>query len=116
VRATTGFALEPRNRVIATLLFTDLVASTERARYLGDIAQHAAGLGLQVRAGVHVGEVQVLGSALRGVAVHEAARVMRTAAADEVLVSETTVNLASASNLRFVDRGVHELEGLAGDR
>ena len=73
-------------------------------------------MGLQVRAGVHVGEVQVLGSTVRGLAVHEAARVMSAAAADEVLASETTMNLARASNLKFVDRGLHQLKGLAGDR
>jgi class 3 adenylate cyclase len=57
----------------------------------------------------------VVGSDLRGVAVHEAARIMETADNDEILVSETTRALASPSGLGFEDRGSHELKGLPGE-
>jgi class 3 adenylate cyclase len=52
---------------------------------------------------------------LRGVAVHEAARIMGEASADEILVSETTRALALTSGLEFEDRGTHKLKGLAGE-
>src|SRR5919106_5603299 len=70
---------------------------------------------LQVRAAVHVGEVEVVGSDLRGVAVHEAARIMAQAGEDEILVSETTRALAQTAGLAFEDRGSHDLRGLPGD-
>ena len=72
--------------------------------------------GLEVRAGVHVGEVEVVGDDVRGVAVHEAQRIMAAAGPDEILVSELTRTLASASGLSFEDRGVHALKGLEGKR
>ena len=71
-------------------------------------------LGLEIRAGVHVGEVELVGDDIRGVAVHEAERVCAAARAGEVLVSETTRALALASGLDFEDRGSHELKGIAG--
>jgi class 3 adenylate cyclase len=70
---------------------------------------------LHVRAAVHVGEVEVVGSDLRGVAVHEAARIMAQAGEDEILVSETTRLLAQTSRLEFEGRGSHTLKGLPGD-
>jgi class 3 adenylate cyclase len=70
---------------------------------------------LHVRAAVHVGEVEVVGSDLRGVAVHEAARIMAEAGEDEILVTETTRLLAQTSRLEFEDRGNHTLKGLPGD-
>lgn len=70
---------------------------------------------LHVRAAVHVGEVEVVGSDLRGVAVHEAARIMAEAAEDEILVSETTRALALTSGLVFEDRGTRSLKGLSGE-
>jgi class 3 adenylate cyclase len=151
--------------VLATLLFTDLLGSTERATRLGDVAWHdllsrhyesvrrelerfrgreiettgdgvlarfegpaaalqcaaaivrdAMDLDLEVRAGVHVGEVQLVGAGVRGVAVHEAARVMATAEPNEILVSETVRVLAEAAGLMFEDRGLHSLKGLDGKR
>ena len=72
--------------------------------------------GLRVRAGVHVGEVDLVGTTVRGIAVHEAARVMAAADAGEVLVSELTRNLAAASGFAFADAGAHLLKGLAGER
>jgi class 3 adenylate cyclase/mannose-6-phosphate isomerase-like protein (cupin superfamily) len=79
------------------------------------IRQSANKQELHVRAAVHVGEVDVVGSDLRGVAVHEAARIMETADNDEILVSETTRALALPSGLGFEDRGSHELKGLPGE-
>ena len=70
---------------------------------------------LHVRVGVHVGEVEMVDADVRGVAVHEAARIMVAAGDDEVLVSETTRALALASGLTFEDRGMHTLKGLDGE-
>jgi class 3 adenylate cyclase len=78
------------------------------------IQRGARAEGLHVRAGVHVGEVEVVGREVRGVAVHEAARIMAQAAADEVLVSEA-VRLFAGTGLVFEDRGVHALKGLDGE-
>jgi class 3 adenylate cyclase len=72
--------------------------------------------GLQIRAGVHVGEVEIVGQDIRGVVVHEAARIMAEAGPNEVMVSETTRNLALGAGLMFEDRGLHELKGLPGKR
>jgi pimeloyl-ACP methyl ester carboxylesterase len=153
------------DRVLATILFTDLVRSTERVSALGDAAwsrllrSHdeavrrelarysgdeidAAGdgflalfdgparaircggaigdalgrLGLQVRAGVHTGEVERSEGRPRGIAVHLAARVMATAGPGEVLVTQTTRDLVEGSGLQFQDRGEHELKGIEGAR
>jgi class 3 adenylate cyclase len=79
------------------------------------IRRSAARQGLSIRAGVHVGEVELVGGRMRGVAVHEAARIMGRAGADEILVSETTRILAATSGLEFDDRGTHNLKGLAGE-
>ncbi len=148
--------------VVATVLFTDLVDSTQTAERLGDarwrgvIAEHniaarheiekyrgreikttgdgllaifdspaaavraaaaiidvVAGLGLQLRAGVHSGEIELTSSDVRGIAVHTAARVMSVAGRGEVLVSRTTRDLAVGSGLEFDSRGIHVLKGLA---
>jgi class 3 adenylate cyclase len=154
------------DRVLATVLFTDLVGSTERATAIGDaawsdlLARHdevirvelaqfrgeeidTAGdgflaafdgparaircgraicdalvpLGLQVRCGVHTGEVErARGQKPRGIAVHLGARVMALAAPGEVLVSTTTRDLVAGSGLEFEDRGEHELKGIEGRR
>jgi class 3 adenylate cyclase len=160
-----SFLIGSTSRVLATLLFTDLVDSTAVAARLGDLrwrellSKHfqsaraeleryggrevkttgdgllatfdgpgqglrcAAAIrslanrdGLHVRAGVHVGEVEVVGDDLRGVAVHEAQRIMAAAGPDEILVSDLTRALASASGLSFEDRGTHVLKGLEGER
>jgi class 3 adenylate cyclase len=79
------------------------------------IRSSAARQGLHIRAGVHVGEVELVGGRLHGVALHEAARIMGKAGADEILVSETTRVLALTSGLEFDDRGTHKLKGLAGE-
>ncbi len=157
---------EPINpdRVLATVLFTDIVGSTERARELGDrrwrdlLEQHhtlvraelerfrgrevdTAGdgflatfdgparalrcaraiteavrpLGLEVRAGVHTGEVELADDAVRGIAVHTGARVASHAGAGEVLVSQTVKDLVAGSGIEFEDRGIRELKGIPGE-
>jgi class 3 adenylate cyclase len=151
------------DRVLATVLFTDIVGSTERAVAIGDrkwrdlLAEHhrvmrvalerfrgreidTAGdgflatfdgparaircaraltdalrpLGLQVRAGLHTGECEMLGEKVTGIAVHTAARIAALAKADEVLVSSTVRDLVAGSGLRFEDRGDHALKGVPG--
>ena len=71
--------------------------------------------GVKVRIGVHVGEVELVGRDVRGIAVHEVARVSAAAGPDDILVSDMTRALAGAAGLRFEDRGVHELKGLDGE-
>jgi class 3 adenylate cyclase len=63
-----------------------------------------------------VGEVERVGSGIRGTAVFEAARIVAAAKSDEILVSETARALATAAGLAFEDRGPHELKGFAGTR
>jgi class 3 adenylate cyclase len=75
---------------------------------LGDIHQ----LGCEAYAGLHAGEVELLGDDIAGIAVHIAARVMSHAAPGEVLVSRTITDLVAGSGLRFEDRGVHTLKGI----
>jgi class 3 adenylate cyclase/mannose-6-phosphate isomerase-like protein (cupin superfamily) len=158
-------APESGDRVVATLLITDIVTSTEHAVRLGDkawrelIGRHmrdvrtqldryrgrevnttgdgllavfdgaaravqaaaamveaARSLGLEIRAGVHTGEVELAGDDVRGVAVHETARISAAAGAGEILVSTTTYQLAKGAGLEFEDRGESQLKGLSGTR
>jgi class 3 adenylate cyclase/pimeloyl-ACP methyl ester carboxylesterase len=153
------------SRVLATILFTDIVGSTDQLSALGDEAwaslleQHhktvrselerfggveagttgdgflalydgparairsalairaaLSSIGLDVRAGVHTGEVEQAAEGPRGIAVHLAARVLGAAAPGEVLVSQTTHDLVEGSGLEFEDRGEHELKGIEGAR
>jgi class 3 adenylate cyclase len=76
------------------------------------IGAAVAGLGIAIRAGVHTGEVEFVGDNVRGLAVHQTARVAGVAAAGEVLVSETTKHLLAGSELAFESAGRHELKGL----
>jgi class 3 adenylate cyclase len=71
--------------------------------------------GLEIRAGVHAGEVELVGGDVRGVTVHEAARVMAAAGAGEIFVSDLTRALAGASGLKFEDRGAYTFKGLDGE-
>ena len=80
------------------------------------IAQAIETLELQIRAGVHTGEVEYIAGNVRGVTVHAAARVAALAGPGEVLVSSTTHDLLAGSGLAFADRGSHELKGLTGVR
>ncbi len=151
------------NRVLATVMFTDMVESTRRAAQLGDarwrslitehdrlvrgeiarfrgrevdrrgdgfiaifdgparaiqcaltIVQRAHELGIQIRAGLHTGEIDLIESGIAGIAVHVAARVESLAGPDEVLVSSTVRDLVAGSGLAFSDQGRHELKGVPG--
>jgi class 3 adenylate cyclase len=153
--------LESFDRVLATVLFTDIVDSTATAAFLGDakwrkmidehdrIAKalvaryrgeyiHSTGdgllatfdgparavrcaqaiveamrpLGLELRAGLHTGEVERAGHGVAGVGVHIGARVSAKAGAGEVWVSSTVRDLTAGSGLAFEDRGEHELKGV----
>ncbi len=84
-------------------------------RCAAGIRRAAAHEGLQVRAAVHVGEVELVGTDVRGVAVHEAARILSEAAADEILVSAATRALVGSSGLAFRNAGTHVLKGLPGE-
>jgi class 3 adenylate cyclase len=156
VRAAT-----PTNRVLSTVLFTDIVGSTERAETLGDKAWAAAldahneivnkhvvssrgeivkftgdgalatfdgparaincacairdsvqDLGLDIRAGLHTGEVEMTDGDVQGIAVHIAARIMALAEPGEVLVSGVIPPLVLGSRIAFDDRGSHSLKGV----
>lgn len=161
----TGTRTAPHSdRVLATLLFTDIVDSTRRLAELGDAAwrslldrhhalvrdilsryggvevdttgdgffarfdgpgravlaalairQAVAGLGLEVRAGLHTGEVELADDQVRGLAVHLASRVMSSARPGEVLVSRTVRDLVAGSEISFVSRGPHRLKGVPGE-
>jgi len=78
------------------------------------IRDAVADLGIAIRAGVHTGEVEFVGGNVRGLAVHTAARVMALAGPGEVVVSATTMQLASGADFRFESLGEHELKGIAG--
>jgi class 3 adenylate cyclase len=158
------WAPEP-DRVLATVLFTDIVASTERATALGDrrwrdvLEQHHAlvrrelarfrgreldtagdgflatfdgparaircaqavaaalrPLAIEIRAGIHTGECEVVGDRLAGIAVHVGARVAAQAGPGEVLVSRTVRDLVAGSGIDFDDRGSYTLKGVPGEQ
>src|SRR5206468_12211866 len=71
-------------------------------------------IGLQVRAGVHTGEIELMGDQVGGIAVHIGARVAAMADPDEVLVSGTVKDLVAGSGIEFEDRGSHTLKGVPG--
>jgi class 3 adenylate cyclase len=76
------------------------------------IVDSSGGLGIEVRAGLHTGECEVMGDDLGGIAVHIAARVAALADPSEVLVSRTVKDLVAGSGIEFADRGAHELRGV----
>lgn len=73
------------------------------------------GLGIRIRAGVHIGDIQLRGSDVGGIAVHAAARIMSAARPGEVLVSSTVKDLLAGAGLDLVDRGTHALKGVPGE-
>jgi class 3 adenylate cyclase len=73
-----------------------------------------SGVGLVVRAGVHTGEVELVGDRPAGIAVHTGARVSGLADPGEVLVSSTVKDLVAGSGIEFEERGEHELKGVPG--
>jgi len=76
------------------------------------ICEAVRALGLEVRAGCHTGEIELLGADVGGIAVHIGARVAALAGSSEVLVSSTVKDLVAGSGLVFEDRGEHELKGV----
>jgi class 3 adenylate cyclase len=154
----------PVDRVLATVMFTDIVGSTERAAELGDgrwrelLERHEAivrrqlerhrgrevkttgdgflatfdgparaigcaraivdavqPLGIEIRAGLHTGELEMMNGDVGGIAVHTGARVSARAEAGEILVSSTVKDLVAGSGIEFRDRGSHELKGVPGE-
>jgi class 3 adenylate cyclase len=152
------------DRVLATVLFTDIVGSTERAAALGDrrwrdlleghhdlvrrelgrfrgreidttgdgflatfdgpargircaraVSDGVRALGLEVRAGLHTGEIELLDDKVSGLAVHIGARIAAAAGPGEVLVSSTVKDLVAGSGLHFRDRGHQTLKGVPGE-
>jgi class 3 adenylate cyclase len=87
---------------------------TRAVRAAADICRAAAAAGLQVRAGVHTGELERSGSDVTGLTVHIGARITALARAGEVLVSSTVRDLVAGSGLVFDDRGSYELKGVPG--
>jgi class 3 adenylate cyclase len=79
------------------------------------IAETAGSIGLEVRIGIHSGEVEMMEEDVGGIAVHIAARVGALAAAREVLVTSTVKDLVAGSGIRFVDRGVKHLKGISDE-
>jgi pimeloyl-ACP methyl ester carboxylesterase len=161
----TGVRRGPEpDRVLATVLFTDIVGSTDHATRLGDrrwrglldehhgrvrreleryrglevdtagdgffasfdgparairaacaIRDSVAPLGIEIRAGLHTGECEVLQDKIAGIAVNTGARVAGEAGPGEVLVSSTVRDLVAGSGIQFEDRGVFELKGVPGE-
>ena len=154
----------PADRVLATVLYTDIVDSTRRLERMGDekwrevlnmhdesarrLAVSTGGhlikstgdgilatfdgpgrairfangfrdqltsLGLEIRTGIHTGEIELRGDDVGGIAVHLAARIMAQAGPGEILVSRTVKDLVVGSNISFDDRGTHRLKGIDGD-
>ena len=157
--------MDSGDRVLATVLFVDVVESTEILERIGDaawrdllaqhhetiqleldryrgrevdragdgllalfdgparavecaatIARRARAMALEVRAGLHTGEVELVTGGVRGVAVHVASRIAALASGGEVVVSSTTRELVAGSHLAFDSRGTHRLKGLAEER
>jgi class 3 adenylate cyclase len=157
-------ASAPASRVLATVLFTDIVGSTERAAELGDrrwrellqvhddlgarlveqwggrvvkttgdgllatfdgpgraiacavaLRDRLGDIDVQIRAGLHAGEVELRDDDVGGIAVHIAARIMAAAGPGEVLVSSTVRDLVAGSDHRLEDRGTRQLKGVEGD-
>jgi class 3 adenylate cyclase len=79
------------------------------------IRQAARSLGLEVRAGLHTGEIEVMGKELSGIAVHIGARVAALAGPGEILASSTVKDLVVGSGIEFIDRGLHVLKGVPGE-
>jgi class 3 adenylate cyclase len=154
---------EELDRVLASVLFTDIVASTHTVAALGDrrwrelldhhdtltrgevdrfrgrvvkttgdgvlatfdgparaircacaLRDEARSLGIELRSGIHTGEVEQRGEDIGGIAVHIAARVQSVAKASEVIVSRTVADLVAGSGIAFDDRGEHSLKGIPG--
>ncbi len=87
---------------------------TRAVKCAGAMTEATRSIGIEIRVGVHTGEVELVGDAIRGIAVHTAARVLALAGPSEVLLSSTTAALVEGSGLVVEDAGLHELKGLSG--
>jgi class 3 adenylate cyclase len=96
-------------------LFALFDGPTRAIRCAAALRAESGAFGLLLRAGVHTGEVEREGSAVRGIAVHLAARVAAQAQPGEVLLSSTVKDLVAGAGLTFEDRGRHQLKGIPGD-
>ena len=91
-------------------------APTRAVRCAAAMVRSTREIDLAIRAGVHTGEVELVGDDVRGIAVHVAARIIGQAGPGEVLVSATTAELLEGSGLELEDAGAHALRGIAGER
>jgi class 3 adenylate cyclase len=80
-----------------------------------DMIETAKNFGVEIRAGLHTGEIELRGDDIGGLAVHIAARVSALAGANEVLATGTVRDLVVGSGLAFNDRGRHDLKGVPGE-
>jgi class 3 adenylate cyclase len=97
--------------------FVAVFDGAERAiRAAQEITRALPEMGIQARAAVHSGEIELEGSNVRGLTVHIAARIMALAGPGDVFASWATRELLSGSPITFVDRGLHELRGLSEAR
>jgi class 3 adenylate cyclase len=87
-------------------------AAAKAVRCASAIREAVRTLGLQIRAGLHAGEYQIIGGEVIGIAIHICARVAAKAGASEVLVSSTVKDLVPKSGIKFKDHGVHRLKGV----
>ena len=78
------------------------------------IRQAVPQIGIQIRAGIHIGEIELIKEDIGGIAVHIAARVLGKAGDDEVWVSRTIKDLVAGSGIQFIDKGEYELKGVSG--
>jgi class 3 adenylate cyclase len=96
-------------------MFATFDGPARAIRCAAAIAAAARLLGVEVRAGLHTGECEVIGDKVGGIAVHLGARVAARAGGGEVLVSSTVRDLVAGSGIRFVDRGMQTLKGIPGE-
>ncbi len=89
---------------------------TRAAQCALEITRSVRAIGLEIRAGLHTGEIELVGDDVRGIAVHTAARILALAGPGEVLVSSTTAGLLEGSDLVLEGAGLHEMKGLSGTR
>jgi Adenylate and Guanylate cyclase catalytic domain len=94
--------------------FATFSRPADAVRCAAEIAEAVRALGLEVRAGVHIGEAELAGEKVSGIAVTTAARVAAMAGAGQVLATDTIVHLVAGSSLEFSDAGTHELKGVPG--
>jgi class 3 adenylate cyclase len=89
---------------------------TRAARCALGMARSVRAIGLEIRIGLHTGEIELVGDDVRGIAVHTAARILALAVPGEVLVSSMTGGLLEGSGIELEDAGIHEQKGLSGPR